>query len=166
MYQEIQQLKEVGLNKSQVQRKLKIDWKTVDKYWELTPDQFAAAIESSKRRTRYLELYEDRILQWLRKHADLSAAQVQDWLKEHYQDYTGSERTVRRYLSQLRQEHGLVKPVKQRQYQAVQDPPHGVPSTGRFGSDQAAGSPGARGNPFGFWLRPLSQPVQVCRVDR
>jgi len=29
MYQELQQLKEMGLNKSQVQRQLGIDWKTV-----------------------------------------------------------------------------------------------------------------------------------------
>jgi hypothetical protein len=49
MYQDLQQLKEMGLNKSQVQRQLGIDWKTVDRYWEVTPEEFAEIRRSNKR---------------------------------------------------------------------------------------------------------------------
>ena len=61
MYQKLQQLKEMGLNKSQVQRQLGIDWKTVDRYWGVTPDEFAE-IRTSPKRSRKLEKYEGRIV--------------------------------------------------------------------------------------------------------
>ena len=40
MFSEIHQLKQIGLKKAQVARKLEIDVKTVNKYWEATPDDF------------------------------------------------------------------------------------------------------------------------------
>ena len=42
MFSEIHQLKQIGLKKAQVARKLEINVKTVSKYWEATPDEFAA----------------------------------------------------------------------------------------------------------------------------
>ncbi|WP_174876283.1 integrase [Syntrophomonas palmitatica] len=98
MYQELQQLKEMGLNKSQVQRKLSINWKTVDRYWEVMPDEFAE-IRRNNKRTRKLKKYEDQNVKWLQEHPDMSSAQIHDWLKEHYPDYQGRERTLRRYVS-------------------------------------------------------------------
>jgi len=41
MYAEIHQLKDIGLKKSQVARRLEINVKTVDKYWEVNADDFA-----------------------------------------------------------------------------------------------------------------------------
>lgn len=118
VYQDIQQLKEIGLNKSQAGRQLGINWKTVDYYWEMTPDEFAEQQKKSKNRRKNLEPYKDQILDWLNRYPDLSSAQVHDWLKEHYGDrYQGKERTLRRYISDLRQEYHIVKNQKQRQYQ-------------------------------------------------
>jgi len=122
MYQELQQLKEMGLNKSQVQRKLSIDWKTVDRYWEVTPDEFAE-IRRNNKRTKKLKKYEDQIVKWLQEHPDMSSSQIHDWLKEHYPDYQGKERTLRRYVSSLRTQHNIKKPIIQRQYQAVDELP-------------------------------------------
>ncbi len=45
-----------------------------------------------------------------------------DWLKEHYNDFSVRERTLRRYVAELRQKYDLPKPVITRQYQAVIDP--------------------------------------------
>ena len=42
MFSEVHQLKQIGLKKAQVARNLEIDVKTVSKYWEATPDDFAA----------------------------------------------------------------------------------------------------------------------------
>ncbi len=71
MYSEIHQLKQIGLKKAQVARKLEIDVKTVSKYWEATPDEFAAMRQKSKSRSKKLKHYRDIILKWLRENPDL-----------------------------------------------------------------------------------------------
>jgi len=124
MYSEIHQLKAIGLNKAQVAKNLEIDVKTVTKYWELTPDQFHK-VQHAGRGSNKLKKYQDVILGWLKKYPDISAAQVLDWLKEHYADFNVRERTLRRYISELRKKHNLPKPVETRQYQAVQELPPG-----------------------------------------
>ena len=124
MYQDLQQLKAMGLNKSQVKRRLGIDWKTVDRYWKVTPDEFSE-MRRNNQRTKKLEKYEDQIVRWLQEHPDISSAQVHDWLKEHYPDYHGKERTLRRYVASLRIKHGIKKSVKVRQYQATEEMPMG-----------------------------------------
>jgi len=124
MYQELQQLKELGLNKSQVARQLKVDWKTIDHYWEVTPGKFAQMRYSSKR-AKKLGQYKDQIVRWLRKYPDISSAQIHDWLKEYYPDYQGKERTLRRLVGNLRIKYGIDKPAKIRQYLAVEELPLG-----------------------------------------
>lgn len=51
-YGKIQEHKRNGLTKSQVQRRLEIDYKTVLKYWEMTPDEFAAEREQAHTRAK------------------------------------------------------------------------------------------------------------------
>lgn len=125
MYQEIQQLRELGLNKSQAARKLGIDRRTVSKYWEVTPDEFAQLRQKAKRWEKGLDRYERRIVGWLMEYPDISAAQIHDWLKEHYRDYHGKERTLRRYIKKLREQYGITKHIAQRQYEAVDELPMG-----------------------------------------
>jgi len=125
MYSEIHQLKQIGLKKAQVARKLEIDVKTVSKYWEATPDEFAAMRRKSKSRSEKLKHYRDIILKWLRENPDLTCGQILDWLKEHYNDFSVRERTLKRYVAELRQKYDLPKPVITRQYQAVIDPAPG-----------------------------------------
>lgn len=72
MYIKIQELKKMGLKKSQIARKLGISRPTLDKYINMTPDEFEKAIiqECSKKPDMY---YED-ILGWLKEFSDLSTA--------------------------------------------------------------------------------------------
>ena len=134
MFIEIQQLKESGFNKSQVERRLDLNWKTVDKYWTMEPNEFAEAIDQASRRTRKLDKYEDDIVGWLRENPDMTAAQVEDWLKEHHNDDSIKERTVRSYVAHLRDKHGIPKQTADsRQYQAVPDPPMGYQMQLDFG---------------------------------
>ncbi|EKB55603.1 hypothetical protein [Falseniella ignava] len=37
-------------------------------------------------RAKKLDPYADIILEWLKEHSDLSAAQIEDWLLEEYPD--------------------------------------------------------------------------------
>ena len=125
MYSEIHQLKALGLKKAQVAKRLEIDVKTVTKYWEASPEQFHQIQQGSRSRTKKLKCYRDTILKWLRENPDMSAAQILDWLKEHYNDFSVRERTLRRYIEELRKKYNLPKPAPVRQYQAVDELPPG-----------------------------------------
>jgi transposase len=125
MYSEIHQLKAIGLKKAQVAKRLEIDVKTVTKYWEANPEHFHQMMQGSRSRTKKLKCYRDTILKWLKENPDLSAAQILDWLKEHYDDFSVRERTLRRYIEELRKKHNLPKPAPARQYQAVGELPPG-----------------------------------------
>jgi len=125
MYSEIHQLKAVGLKKAQVAKRLEIDVKTVTKYWEASPEQFHQMMQDGRSRTKKLKCYRDIIVKWLRENPDMSAAQILDWLKEHYDDFSVRERTLRRYVDELRNKHNIPKPAPVRQYQAVGELPPG-----------------------------------------
>jgi transposase len=101
MFVEVHQLKEAGFKRSEVARRLNLNWKTVNKYWTMEPDGFAEATNKASNRTRKLDKYEDDIIKWLKKFPDMTAAQVEDWLKEHYDDTEIKGRTVRSYISPI-----------------------------------------------------------------
>jgi transposase len=153
MYQDIQQLKELGLNKSQVERQLNINWKTVNRYWDVTPEEFAELQRKAKNRHKKLEPYREQILNWLNKHPDISSAQIHDWLKEYYPDsYQGRERSLRRYISELRKEYQLPKALIYRQYQAVEELPPGQQAQVDLGFKEVEAINGKRIKLFVFGL--------------
>lgn len=127
-YEQIQKLKRNHHNKSQTARKLNVDWKTVDKYWEMSPDEFAQSRKDSKKRRKKADEYKGFILECLTRFPDLTTAQIEDWLLER----TGKvrmpfgERSLRRYVENLREEYGIEKPDTERQYEAVEDPEYGA----------------------------------------
>lgn len=142
MYSQIHQLKSMGFNKSQVARQTNLNVKTVDKYWEVGPDDFAEIIQNSSNRTKKLAPYQDVILSWLQQYPDMSASQVMDWLEEYYPYDQFRERTVRRFVTWLRKEHRIFKTVSERQYQAVPDPPMGKQMQIDFGETTVRKSTG------------------------
>jgi transposase len=124
MYSNIHSMKNLGFSKRQVAEKLGIDFRTVSKYLSMTPEEFNERI-LKKEREQNLTLYEGVVTDWLKKYPDMSGAQVHDWLKEHYQ-ITTAERTVRRYVNQIRKKQSRPKAkTPERQYTAVEDPPMG-----------------------------------------
>jgi hypothetical protein len=115
----------MGPNKSQVQRLLNINYKTVDKYWDMTLDEYAQLIEESKSRTKKIDKYKDEILEWITDFRDISSAQIYDWLRERYGDLDFKERSLRHYISDLRETYKLPKLATARQYEAVDELPMG-----------------------------------------
>ncbi len=142
MFSEIHQLKKIGLKKAQVARKLEIDVKTVSKYWEANPDEFATMRQKGKNRSKKLQHYRDVILKWIRENPDITSGQILDWIKEHYSDFSVRERTLRRYVAELRQKHDLPKPELTRQYQAVADLPPGKQLQVDFGQKRVRNNAG------------------------
>lgn len=125
MFAEIKKYKSMGLNKSQVERKLQINYKTVNKYWNMNPEEFAELRELAKNRTKKVDKYKDEILTWIEEYRDLSAAQIYDWLLEKYKKLDFKDRTLRKYVNNLRMEHKLPKVACIRQYEEVAELPMG-----------------------------------------
>jgi transposase len=124
MYGKIQELKRNGLNKSQIRRRLKIDYKTVLKYWDMAPDDYATAITLAKSRSKKADKYKSYVVEYLEKYPDMTAAQIYDWIKErtNLRSLDFQKRTFRYYVSEVREEYGIKKPDSTRQYETVNDP--------------------------------------------
>jgi len=133
MYFSIQQMKELGLRKAQVARKLDVARNTVTRFWDMTPDEYKNFLVGLENRTKKLDSLETVILGWLREYPDLSAAQVLDWLKEHQEDLQIAESSVRNYVRLLRQKYGIPKVVQTRDYEAVESLPMGSQMQVDFG---------------------------------
>jgi transposase len=108
-----------GRKVSEVARELGIDRRTVRKYRDLTPEQIAVYRNSTKRRSRKVDDFED----WIRYRVEVMAEDGVINSQAIYEDlkglgYEGSARTLRRYVSQL----GL-KPQKRRIFEPFETPP-------------------------------------------
>jgi transposase len=125
LFGEVKQYKAMGLNKSQVQRALSINYKTVDKYWDMSPDEYAQLATNAKCRSKKIDKYKDEILEWITDFRDMSAAQILDWIKERYGDVDFKERSLRLYISKLREEYNLPKAESIRQFEEVAELPMG-----------------------------------------
>ena len=124
MYYDLHSMKNEGFSKRQIAEKRQLNFRTVSKYLAMTPEEFEANV-LKKERERCLDLYEGVVVDWLKRHPDMSAAQVYDWLKEHYQ-VTVAERTARRFVEELREKYAIQKAKEStRQYEAIDDPPMG-----------------------------------------
>ena len=125
MYAEIQKLKAMGYKKQRAARQLEIDTKTVRKYWDMTDEEYITAQLESKERTKMLDPYREYILDKLRTHREITSAIVYDNLREDFEHFEPSYRSVRRYVGFLRETEGLPAPQKIRQYMEVQELPMG-----------------------------------------
>ena len=127
MYSKIHQLKEDKLNKSQVAKKLNIDYKTVTKYWDMTPEEYANYQKKTKRRTHKLDQYEPDILLLLKRHDDYKVSQILDRLWEQYPEEKEEIKygSLRRIVTEIRDKYNILKKKTTRQYQALADPPPG-----------------------------------------
>lgn len=123
MYHQIQQLKELGFTRSRASKQLKINRETVTRYWNMTAEEFDVQLYSINRELQ-LSKHEEVIINWLRQYPAMTAAQVCDWLKEHYHE-AATERTVSRYVKKLRDKYNLKKSNRPRDYEAVAELPMG-----------------------------------------
>ncbi len=119
IYHEIHKLYRLGFNKSQIERKVGVNRDTVRKYLDKDFEEMSEWTFSLQNRTKKLDPYRETILEWLKEHSDLSAAQIEDWLLEEYPELQVSSGTVRSYVKHLRDQYAIPKQKKIRQYEAV-----------------------------------------------
>ena len=114
MYTKIQKLKEHGISQNKAAQYLGIHRKTVKRYWNMTADEYEK-YHNSVRKSSVLDQYRDTIASWITQFPCITAAQICDWLKEHYDD-TLKERSVSRYVKKLRADIGVPKSAPPREY--------------------------------------------------
>ena len=111
IYNEIHRLRSEGFSNSAIARKLKISRNRVIEYGKMTPEQFHLFAISLQSRSKKLDPFQDKILDWLREHPDLSGAQVLDWLGDKLNVNSVAEGTVRNYVNELREVYHIPKGI-------------------------------------------------------
>lgn len=121
MFNKIKTLKEQNLKVTQIARILNSDVRTINKYWNMSSEEFELLRTQYKQRIvgRKMDVYEQLIISWIKEFNDISGAQVFDWLKERDQNFSMAERTVRSYVEKLRKKYELPKLKVSRQYLAI-----------------------------------------------
>lgn len=119
LYHEIHKLKRLGFNISQIKRKVGVDRDTIRKYLNLNYEEMSEWTFGLQNRTRKLNSHEQVIVNWLKEHSDLSAAQIEDWLLEEYPGLKVGSSTIRLFVKELRDRYAIPKVKQLRQYEAI-----------------------------------------------
>lgn len=124
MYSKIKDLERKGFTARQTARILKINRKTVAKYRAMSLEEFMDYLTAIRKLSSLDEL-RPVILDWLHAFPSMTSAQVHDWILEHYPEREVSERTVSRYVRNLRLDFGIPKSAPGRSYEAMDELPMG-----------------------------------------
>lgn len=136
MWYKVKELHSKGLNKSQIALEVGIHRKTVRKYLNMNEESFHKWIEQNKNLPKKLQFYHDYVYRLLDAHPYLSAAQVEDRLKEDFPDLPPvHSKTVYNFTESIRARYGIKKhPQKEpRQYEKLPEPDYGIYAQVDFG---------------------------------
>lgn len=111
-----------GLGKRAIARQLNISRNTVRKYLEMPEDDVSDYL-SDTGRTKELDAYRNYLIHLLELYPELSAVKVQRKLLAKHPEVTVSERSIRRYVNELKQ---TVATRQKRYYEPVMDMTPGV----------------------------------------
>ena len=154
MWYKVQELTEEGLNKSQISRETALDRATVRKYQQISEDEFHNWIKQKNNLPRKLIKYHDYVKKILQKAPYLSAAQLEDHLKEHhYKDLPDvHSKTIYNFVQNIRKEYGILKPSKKddRLFEKLPDPFYGEEAQVDFGETWMQTKQGGRKKVYFF----------------
>lgn len=115
MWYKIKELKDKGLNKSQIALELGISRKTVRRYQSMEADCFQAWVNQGKSLPLKLKGYFAFVRKELEDHPYLSSAQIEDRLKEHFPDLPlVHSKTVYNFVQYVRKQSDIPKPVNEK----------------------------------------------------
>lgn len=135
MYKEIIQLKKQGESKTRISQLLKLDMKTVRKYYQMSEDSFNSYLEDLKVREKVFDSYETEILDLYSANQGrrLNMSAVYDYLEERHGDLPGSERTLANYIQYLIETEKIYFKSTAREYEKVPQLPYGKQAQLDFG---------------------------------
>jgi hypothetical protein len=151
MYHQIQQMSRNGWKVAKIAAFLVLNRRTVKKYLLMTEDEFLEYQQSISNRVRELDPYEGFIKVKLEKFSDTSAAQMHDWLKEHYINFPEvSAKTIYNFVMRVRQTYNIPKIVHDRDFNIVPELPYGKQSQVDFGQYSMRSGSGKRTTVYFF----------------
>ena len=110
MWYKVQELFSKGLNKTQISFEVGIHRKTVRKYLGMSEEEFYKWIEQPKNQPKKLNDYYEYVRKLLEAQPYLSAAQVEDRLKENFKELpVVNSKTVYNFVQSIRSTHGIKK---------------------------------------------------------
>lgn len=135
MWYKVKELTNKGLNKTQISLEVGIHRKTVRKYLSMSEEEFFRWLEHPKKLPRKLNDYYEYVCKLLENHPYLSAAQVEDRLKEEYPQLpVVHSKTVYNFVQNIRSEHGIKKQTTEaRQYHKLSETEYGLQAQADFG---------------------------------
>lgn len=153
MYYEIQKMHRDNHSVSQISDFLVLNRRTVAKYLSMSEREYEEFILERTERKKELLPYEAFVKCRLELYPDTSSAQMQDWLKEHYDDFPKvSPKTVFNFVNWIRSKYNLHKTSLHRQHHPVEELPYGKQAQVDFGEYNLRTSAGARMKVFFFTL--------------
>lgn len=145
MYFEVHKLKREGLKIAQISRFLVMDCRTIKKYLAMSEQEYEDFLEVQSARHKLLARYEDFIKDRLEDCPDASAAQVEDWLREHFTDFIDvNAKTVFNYVLYVRNKYGIPKPFNHRDFTMSDELPYGKQAQADFGEYNMTSEEGRR----------------------
>ena len=134
MYHEIHKMKRDGFSDSRIGKELVISRHTVKRYLSMSEEEYNLFLEKQSKRKKELQPYEDFVKSKLEIYPETSAAQMHDWLKEHYSCFPNvSPKTVYNFLMWVRQKHGIPKIIVAREYSIIEETDYGKQAQVDFG---------------------------------
>jgi len=134
MYHQIHKMDRDGFSLSKISRELIVDRRTVKFYLSMNESQYEQFHIEHVEKKRELKPYEAFVKCKLETYQETSAAQMHDWLKEHYQKFPGvTSKTVYNFVMWVRQKYHLPKTSHPRDYEAVEELPYGQQAQVDFG---------------------------------
>jgi len=121
MYNKIQEYKQMGYSIRKTAREADIDRKTVRKYWNMKADEYTRYMGECCERAKILDPYKWEIGTLLETWPNITSAIIHDRLRENHEGFTPSYRSVRMYVTALRETLGIPTEVKIRQYAEVSE---------------------------------------------
>ncbi len=153
MYYNMKRLRDVDKRSLEwIANYYQVNFRTVKKYLDMDPNEFHQFLTIKSERPHILDQYRDFVVNKLGLFNDTSAAQMHDWLKEHYLDFPEVHyKTVYNYVMKIRQEFGIPKvSITNRDYSPVPDMPPGSQAQVDFGQIKLRTSLGARKHIYFF----------------
>ena len=126
-YHFVHQLSREGSSVSAICKRLVMDWRTVRKYLDMSEVEYEQFISKQSERKRELEPYDGFVKSRLSKYPETSAAQMHDWLKEHYPEFpVVDSKTVFNFVCYIRQKYQIDKAEHIREHSMVPETPYGA----------------------------------------
>lgn len=134
MYHEVQQLQRDGLSCPAIAKYLVMNRRTVVKYLAMSEAEYEEFLINKDSRSKLLDTYESFVKDRLLAHPAASAAQVNDWLKEHHKAFPNiSVKTVYNFVMAIRQKYSITLEEASREFFVVEELPYGLQAQADFG---------------------------------